>query len=140
MASKSKTARSASPSRSKIFDLEAAAENRRERRDRVETPAAIPLAVQEHDVLDEGPDDVGHLPARRNVVIGVEAGRGAADRERADDPPAGVERHADTRTNADLEQAGRAVGRSTHRESLCTSPMRSAAPRRTASRSQSSAA
>jgi hypothetical protein len=94
-----------------LADPQAPAQDGCQGRDRAQSPAPVALAVQVHDVVDERPDDVGDLPARLDVVARVALGRAAADDQRADDPAAGVERCADARADAGVEQPG-ARGRS----------------------------
>src|SRR5258708_37796625 len=87
-----------------IADLQARAENRRQRRDRLQARAAAVLALKEHHALHERADQIGDLPARCDMIVGVDARSDAGHGEHADDAAARVDRHRDARPNTGLAQ------------------------------------
>jgi hypothetical protein len=78
-----------------VADLEARGQDRRQGRDGLQPLAPPALALQQHDVLDQRPDEVRDLAGRADVLVAEAAGCAAGREERAHDAPPGVERHAD---------------------------------------------
>src|SRR5258708_35638784 len=75
-----------------IADLQARAENRRQRRDRLQARAAAALPLKEHHALHERADEIGDLPARRDMRIRIDARSEAGHGEQADDAAPRVDR------------------------------------------------
>src|SRR5207302_2645744 len=81
----------------KIADLEAGAEDRHQRRHRLEPGPTPSLSEKEHDTLNEGPDDIRDLATRRRVLGAVHVWQEARHAEPSDDTAAGVHWHRDPR-------------------------------------------
>jgi hypothetical protein len=79
----------------KVADLEAGAEDGRQRRDGLQALATATLAMQDDHGLHEGADEVGDLPARGRMGLAVDSGGRAHDDDRPGAAPARVERHGE---------------------------------------------
>jgi len=76
-----------------VLHVEARSQRPREVLQRPQPAPAPPLPLEEHHVLDEGRDQVGHLLRRGQVGVRVGVGGQTAAAHEADDLPSGVEGH-----------------------------------------------
>jgi len=94
-----------------IADLQARAENRRQRRDRLQARAAAVLAAERAPCpARTGRFRSANLPARRDMSVRIDARSEAGHGEQADDAAARVDRHRDAPPDTGLEQPAGPIG------------------------------